>query len=237
MGFRFRKSINLGGGFRVNLSKSGVGYSWGTKGVRFTKTAKGKKRTTLSVPGTGISYVSEESSRKKTSTSHHKTRNVSSNSIVSTSGNSQNYIEKREPTMAWIDFAICFFFGVLGVHKFREKKIGMGILYLFTCGLFGFGWLYDCVRYLIAAIKSQSNSSANVTPHSTESADTPSMTGPDLPETPKGNNIKKILLWVLTVFLALVAFAYLPAFSGFLALAAAVLVAPIQKCRTFSQSM
>ena len=32
MGFRFRKSINLGGGFRVNLSKSGIGYSWGTKG-------------------------------------------------------------------------------------------------------------------------------------------------------------------------------------------------------------
>ena len=66
MGFRFRKSINLGGGFRVNLSKSGVGYSWGTKGARITKTAKGTKRTTVSVPGTGISYVSETSGKKKT---------------------------------------------------------------------------------------------------------------------------------------------------------------------------
>ena len=28
MGFRYRKSINLGGGFRVNISKSGIGYSW-----------------------------------------------------------------------------------------------------------------------------------------------------------------------------------------------------------------
>ena len=66
MGFRFRKSINLGGGFKVNLGKSGVGYSWGTKGVRITKTAKGTKRTTLSIPGTGISYVTETSEKKKT---------------------------------------------------------------------------------------------------------------------------------------------------------------------------
>lgn len=32
MGFRYRKSINFGGGFRINLSKSGIGYSWGVKG-------------------------------------------------------------------------------------------------------------------------------------------------------------------------------------------------------------
>ena len=59
MGFRYRKSINLGGGFRINLSKSGVGYSWGTKGYRITKTASGKTRRTYSIPGTGLSYVSE----------------------------------------------------------------------------------------------------------------------------------------------------------------------------------
>ena len=51
MGFRYRKSINLGGGFRINLSKSGVGYSWGTKGYRITKTAGGKTRRTYSIPG------------------------------------------------------------------------------------------------------------------------------------------------------------------------------------------
>lgn len=59
MGFRYRKSINLGGGFRINLSKSGVGYSWGTKGYRVTKTAGGKTRRTYSIPGTGLSYVDE----------------------------------------------------------------------------------------------------------------------------------------------------------------------------------
>ena len=59
MGFRFRKSINLGFGVRLNVSKSGVGYSVGKKGFRYTKKADGSSRITYSVPGTGISYVEE----------------------------------------------------------------------------------------------------------------------------------------------------------------------------------
>ena len=59
MGFRFRKSLNLGGGFRINLSKSGVGYSFGGKGFRYTKKSTGGTRKTYSIPGTGISYVSD----------------------------------------------------------------------------------------------------------------------------------------------------------------------------------
>ena len=69
MGLRFRKSIKLGGGARLNLSKSGIGYSWGVKGARFTKKANSGNRTTLSVPGTGISWVKDskgKQSKKKT---------------------------------------------------------------------------------------------------------------------------------------------------------------------------
>lgn len=64
MGLRYRKSINLGGGFRINFSKSGVGYSFGGKGFRYTKTARGTNRATVSIPGTGISWV-EESGKAK----------------------------------------------------------------------------------------------------------------------------------------------------------------------------
>ena len=70
MGFRYRKSINLGGGFRINLSKSGVGYSWGTKGYRITKTANGKIRRTYSIPGTGLSYVSETGQNRNNQRNH-----------------------------------------------------------------------------------------------------------------------------------------------------------------------
>ena len=64
MGFRFRKSKNLGP-FRVTVSKSGVSTSFGGKGARITKTASGKVRTTPSVPGTGISYVTESGGGQK----------------------------------------------------------------------------------------------------------------------------------------------------------------------------
>lgn len=55
MGFRFRKSINLGGGLKVNLSKKGVGVSGGVKGLR-VGTGPSGTRVTSSIPGTGISY-------------------------------------------------------------------------------------------------------------------------------------------------------------------------------------
>ncbi len=58
-------------------------------------------------------------------------------------------------TAAWTDFLICFLFGWAGIHKFREKKTGMGILYLCTMGLFFIGWIIDTIRYLIAAIKGE----------------------------------------------------------------------------------
>ena len=67
MGFRYRKSINLGGGFRVNLSTKGIGYSWGVKGYRVTKTADGRTRQTVSIPGTGISYVEEHGKKRQQS--------------------------------------------------------------------------------------------------------------------------------------------------------------------------
>ena len=36
--------------------------------------------------------------------------------------------------------------GWFGLHKFIDKKIGMEILYLFTFGLFGIGWIYDIFK-------------------------------------------------------------------------------------------
>lgn len=61
MGWRFRKSINIGLGFRVNISKNSIGYSWGIPGYRKTWKANGGTRTTYSFPGTGISYVEDSS--------------------------------------------------------------------------------------------------------------------------------------------------------------------------------
>ena len=71
MGFRFRKSVKFGP-FRMNFSKKGIGYSVGGKGFRVTKKAGGGVRKTLSVPGTGISHVTETKKRKSTNSSKTK---------------------------------------------------------------------------------------------------------------------------------------------------------------------
>ena len=64
MGFRFRKSISIGKLFKVNFSKSGIGYSFGIPGARISRSAKGDVKTTYSIPGTGISYSPDKPKNK-----------------------------------------------------------------------------------------------------------------------------------------------------------------------------
>lgn len=56
MGLYFRKSISLGHGIRLNVSKKGIGISAGVKGFRVSTGPNGT-RVTSSIPGTGIYYT------------------------------------------------------------------------------------------------------------------------------------------------------------------------------------
>ena len=48
----------------------------------------------------------------------------------------------------WTAFFLCLFAGFFGAHKFYEGRIGSGLLYLCTFGLFFFGWFFDLISLL-----------------------------------------------------------------------------------------
>jgi len=61
MGINFRKSISLGSGLKLNLSKSGPSISFGKSGLRQSVNLKGQTRTTVGIPGPGVYYTKTSS--------------------------------------------------------------------------------------------------------------------------------------------------------------------------------
>ncbi len=64
MAVRYRKSINLGGGIRLNLSKSGIGVSCGVPGLRYSVNTSGRRTRTVGIPGTGLYWRDEHRSHR-----------------------------------------------------------------------------------------------------------------------------------------------------------------------------
>ena len=69
MGSRFRKSIKLAPGVKLNLGKKSAGISVGGKHGGININSKTGVSSRVSVPGTGISYTSNLSSKRKTTAS------------------------------------------------------------------------------------------------------------------------------------------------------------------------
>lgn len=45
-----------------------------------------------------------------------------------------------------VSFYLCLFLGFFGAHRFYEKKFVTGLIWFFTLGVYGIGWLYDIFR-------------------------------------------------------------------------------------------
>jgi Protein of unknown function (DUF4236) len=57
MSFRFRRTMGIAPGIRLNLSRSGPSISFGPRGLHYTIGMKGN-RTTVGIPGTGLFWTS-----------------------------------------------------------------------------------------------------------------------------------------------------------------------------------
>lgn len=73
--------------------------------------------------------------------------NTNANTNQNTNINANPYAYGRMKSK-WVAFFLCLFLGILGAHKFYEGKIGMGILYLLTGGLFIIGVIIDLIAIL-----------------------------------------------------------------------------------------
>ena len=126
MGFKFRRSVKIMPGVKLNFSKRGVSTTFGVKGARYTMGSGGRRTASVGIPGTGISYV--------TTRNKHTARKVSQNAV--------GYYSKTTTLI------LCLMFGLLGVHRFYVDKKGTGILWSFSAGGFIIGWIIDVLAIL-----------------------------------------------------------------------------------------
>jgi len=108
-----------------------------------SKCGKQMDDSATTCPACGAAVTGSEGEQKQAQTKapaqapiivNVENNNVNTNAGVAASGH------KKDKWIAWL---LCFFLGIFGAHKFYEGKIGMGILYLFTGGLFGIGAFVD----------------------------------------------------------------------------------------------
>lgn len=64
-----------------------------------------------------------------------------------------NYVTRTSDKKKSTALILCIFGGIFGLHYFYVGRIGKGILYLFTAGLFVFGWIIDIFKILFGTFQ------------------------------------------------------------------------------------
>lgn len=89
--------------------------------------------------------VATENFNKK-STNQEQPQIIINNTNTNTNVNKNGVYGK--PKNKWVAFLLCLFLGYFGAHKFYEGKILLGIVYIFTFGIFGIGIIVDLISLL-----------------------------------------------------------------------------------------
>lgn len=71
---------------------------------------------------------------------------INNNAVATSNANIKTPASNGKEKNKWISLLLCIF--TICGHKFYEGKIIMGIIYLFTCGILGIGWIIDIISLL-----------------------------------------------------------------------------------------
>jgi hypothetical protein len=69
--------------------------------------------------------------------------NVNNNTNINGNGGRTVSVKSKMVTLL-----LCIFLGYFGAHCFYAGRFGRGILYFFTLGIFGLGWIWDVIQIL-----------------------------------------------------------------------------------------
>lgn len=111
MGLRFRESVSIIPGVKLNFGKTGMSVSTGVPGFRKTFHTSGKVTTSIGIPGTGLYYVDTKNTKTQNGKGNTRTRQESpmydsdftsferhENSDTNNSAQMQNYYSSTLPS-------------------------------------------------------------------------------------------------------------------------------------------
>lgn len=150
MAIKFRKSISLGKNAKINISKSGIGFSVGKKGLRYSVNSNGRNTASAGIPGTGIYYskTNNSFSNNKPPASNYKNNHSDGNETCKKCGavisstdkicsNCGYSIENKSiPTILWL---IIFF--PIGLYYMWTKTNWKKIIKIAISSFFAFCFL------------------------------------------------------------------------------------------------
>ena len=116
MGWYGRKSIKIAPGLHLNFSKTGVGYSIGPRGAKYTVSPAGRVTQSVSIPGTGIRY--------QTSKSPNNSKRV----VVADQYIPQHVSSHRGIWLTWFGLAGLDFFIFIYVSNTQTSQVALNIL-------------------------------------------------------------------------------------------------------------
>lgn len=132
MGLRFRKSIKIAPGVKLNLGKKSAGISIGNKYGGVSYNSKTGARARVSAPGTGMSYSNQN--RWYTSKGKHNTSGSSSN-VVSSPGTTPPRKNKKPVSISNVVRWIIAVFMGLSAIVFFPSFASVLLLFLAICAL------------------------------------------------------------------------------------------------------